>query len=229
MLAFESAVSLGVEHLETDVHVSADGVIHCIHDHTVDRTTEGSGPFSSLSSAEISGLDAGYRHRDGSAHRFRGKGVRVPVFEEVVASFPGVRIVVDLKEDAVVGPLARLVVRAGLAERLIVGSFSDARIERFRELTGGRVPTSTGALLSRRWLVSSRLRRLGGGDPSALQLPLQMRGIRVVDERLVETAHEAGLQVHVWTVNDVEAAARLFAMGVDGIVTDRPDLMLAEF
>ena len=229
MLAFESAVSLGVEHLETDVHVSADGVVHCIHDHTVDRTTDGSGLFSSLSSAEVSRLDAGYRHRDGSSHPFRGQGITVPVFEEVVASFPGVRVVVDLKEDAVVDPLAQLVVRAGLADRIIVGSFSDARIARFRELTGGAVPTSTGAVLSRRWLVRSRLRLVGGGNPSALQLPLQMRGVRVVDERLVDTAHEAGLQVHVWTVNDVSDAARLFAIGVDGIVTDRPDLMLREF
>lgn len=227
MVAFQSAISLGIEHLETDIHVSGDGVVFCLHDHTVNRTTDGTGPISSISTSEIGRLDAGYRHRDGSSYPFRAQGTSIPSFEEVVTSFPNVRVVVDLKEDAVVAPFAKLVRRMAIGERLIVGSFADHRIEMFDELTHGKVATSTGSLLSRRWLLSSRIGRLGGGSPSALQLPLQMRGLRVVDRRLVETAHQQGLQVHVWTVNDVAEALRLFEMGVDGIVTDRPDVMLA--
>lgn len=226
MLGFESAVSLGIEHLETDIHVSADGVVYCIHDHTVDRTTDGHGWLSELRSGEIETLDAGYHHRVGPAYPFRGRGVKIPAFEEVISSFPAVRVVVDLKEDAVVEPFAALVRDSAVAERLIVGSFDDRRIAGFRDLTNGRVPTSTGASLSRRWFLSSRLGRGGGGGPSALQLPQQTRGLRVVDEKLVDAAHRSGLQVHVWTVNDITQASRLLEMGVDGIVTDRPDLVL---
>ncbi len=226
MMAFESAISLGVEHVETDIRVSADGTVFCLHDHTVNRTTDGFGALSSFSADEVARFDAGYRHRQGSQYPYRGEGNKVPTFEEVAFSFPQVAIVVDMKEDSVVAPFAALVRKTGLGPRLIVGSFSDDRIERFRALTDGEVATSTGADLSRRWLMKSRIGMPGGGGPSALQLPLQMRGLRLVDQKLVDVAHAAGLQVHVWTVNDVDQARRLFGMGVDAIVTDRPDLML---
>lgn len=226
MFAFESALATGVEHLETDIHVSADGVVYCIHDHTVDRTTDGTGPVASLASDEVDRLDAGYHHRDDGGFPFRGQGVGVPTFSELALSFPDARLVVDLKEDSVVAPFADLVDHLGVGQRLIVGSFSDQRIARFRQLTGGRIATSTGSVTSRQWLVNSRVGRAGAPGPSALQLPVQRRGLRVVDHKLVDAAHNAGIQVHVWTINDPSEARDLFAMGVDGVVTDRPDLMM---
>lgn len=227
MLAFESAVALGIEHLETDIHVSADGVVYCIHDHTVDRTTDGHGLVAALASDEIERLDAGYRHRGEGGYPYRGKSVAIPTFSELASSFPDARLVVDLKEDAVVAPFADLVNRSEVGSRLIVGSFSDLRITRFRELTDGLIATSSGSATSRQWLMSSRVGRIGPAEPCALQLPLQRRGLRVVDAKLIDSAHNSGIQVHVWTINDPIEARRLFDMGVDGVVTDRPDLMIA--
>ncbi len=223
--SFANSIDLGVEHVETDVHVSSDGVVFCFHDHTVNRTTNGNGEFSALTSREIGQLDAGYRHWTGEGFGFRGRGLTVPTFEELASGYPTLRIVVDLKQDQVVEPFAALVTRLGIEHRIIVGSFADNRLEHFRALTKGRVPTSTGAVASRQWLINSRFGRKGI-DASALQLPLQMRGLRVVDRKLVDAAHDAGLQVHVWTVNDVVGARALLDSGVDGLVTDRPDLML---
>ena len=126
----------------------------------------------------------------------------VPSLEEAVTTLPEVSFVVDLKVDGLVSLLADLIERLSLHDRLIVGSFSDQRLDEFRKATEGRVATSTGPMLSRMWLLTSRVGRGAGGDASALQLPTQVRGIKVVDQKLVDTAHANGLQVHVWTVND---------------------------
>ncbi|MFQ5522278.1 MAG: glycerophosphodiester phosphodiesterase [Acidimicrobiia bacterium] len=223
--AFTGAVELGYRHLETDLHLTADGVLVCIHDDTVDRTTDGSGEVSSLSLGELKALDGGHRHAVGGEFPFRGQGIEVPAFEEVVTTFPEVHFVVDLKVDGLAVPLAEMIDRLDLYDRILVGSFSDHRLDEFRRLTGGRVATSTGPVLSRLWVIASRAGRGAGGEAQALQLPTHLRGVRIVDEKLVAAAHDAGLQIHVWTVNREEEMVRLLDLGVDGLVTDRPDLL----
>ncbi|HSK06617.1 MAG TPA: glycerophosphodiester phosphodiesterase [Acidimicrobiia bacterium] len=225
MEAFAGAVSLGFRHLETDLHLTSDGVLVCHHDLTVDRTTDGSGSVADLTFDQLSSLDAGYRHLGVGGHVFRGTGIRVPALEEAVLAFPEVCFVVDLKTDRAIEPLHRLIERLGLRDRLIVGSFSDRRLRAFRDLSRGRVATSTGAAASRSWLLASRIGRGVRGEASALQLPVRSRGIRVVDRRLVASAHARGLQVHVWTVNLPAEMTALLEMEVDGIITDRPDLL----
>ncbi len=225
MEAFSGAVELGYRHLESDLRVTSDGVLVCLHDETVDRTTDGSGDVTSLTFDELAGLDAGFNHRGPDGYEYRGQGVRIPRFEELVTSFPDVCFVVDLKVDELVGPLALLVESHDLYGRLIAGAFSDERLAEFREATDDKVPVSTGPTLTRSWLLTSRVGRGGGGQASALQVPMQMRGVRIVDRRLVDAAHAHGLQVHVWTVNDPEEIKNLLDLAVDGIVTDRPDLL----
>jgi glycerophosphoryl diester phosphodiesterase len=225
MVAFSEAVSLGFRHLETDLHLTSDGVLVCHHDSTVDRTTDGFGPVAALTFAQLSSLDAGYRHVGPGGHSFRGRGVRVPALEEAVLAFPEVSFVVDLKTDSLIEPLHRLIEGLALHDRLIVGSFSDRRLEEFRVVSRGRVATSTGAASSRSWLVASRIGRGVSTEARALQLPVRSRGVRVVDRRLVEAAHARGLQVHVWTVNNPSEMADLLDLGVDGLITDRPDLL----
>ncbi len=225
MQAFRGAVDLGYRYLETDLHITADGVLVCIHDDTVDRTTDGAGKVADYTFDDLARLDAGFRHRGRDGHSFRGSGVTVPSLEEVATSLPDVRLIVDMKVDGLVDELATAIERYDLAERIIVGSFSDGRIAEFTEVTEGNVPTSTGPTAARSWMLTSRVGRGAGGTASALQLPTQMRGLRVVDQKLIETAHAKGLQVHVWTVNDRDEMGQLLDMGVDGIVTDRPDLL----
>jgi glycerophosphoryl diester phosphodiesterase len=227
MEAFSGAVGLGYRHLETDLRVTRDGVLVCLHDPTVDRTTDGSGPVTALTFDELSSLDAGYRHMGVDGRAFRGRGIRVPTLEEAVLAFPKASFVVDLKAENLVGPLHDLIERLGLHDRLIVGSFSDRRLQEFREASAGRVPTSTGATLARSWLVASRVGRGVVGEASALQLPRHSRGLRVIDRKLIESAHAHGLQVHVWTVNSRLEMAELLDLEVDGIITDRPDVLRA--
>jgi len=225
MTAFTGAIELGYRHLETDLRLTSDGVLVCFHDDTVDRTTNGRGPVVSLTLSELKALDAGHRHLTPDGYGFRGRGVEVPTLQELVTTFPDVSVVVDLKGEGLAKPLARLVAELGLADRLIVGSFSERRLAEFRELTGGRVPTSSGPITSRAWLLAARAGRGVRGPASALQLPARSRGMRVVDERLVVSAHGHGLQVHVWTVNTAPEMAHLLDMGADGLITDRPDIL----
>lgn len=225
MEAFRGAYSMGYRFLETDLHATADGVLVCIHDDTVDRTSDGTGLVSDLSFDELSALDAGYRHRGPDGYAFRGKGVAVPSFAEMVEAFPDAFFIVDMKMDGLAETLLEAITDMDLAERIVVGSFSDKRLSEFTSVSGGTVPTSTGPTAARSWMLTSRVGRGAGGSASALQVPLQMRGLRVVDKRLVDTAHAHGLHVHVWTVNHTEEMKDLLDMGVDGIVTDRPDLL----
>lgn len=224
MVAFQGAVSLGYTWLETDVHVTSDGVVVCLHDHTLDRTTSATGLVAGRTFAELADIDAGHHHGPDQGHPFRGAGAVIPSLEEVVTTFPDVKVVVDLKRDGTEAPLAGLVDRLSLWDRLVVGSFSDARIRRFRALTGGRVATSTGpraALV--RWAASGV--RIRPPAAHALQVPITYKRMRVVTRRSVAAHRKAGSQVHVWTVNDRPVMEQLLEWEVDGIITDRPDLL----
>lgn len=226
MAAFAGAIAAGARHVETDLRMSSDGALVCFHDRTVDRTTNGRGEVASLSWDEISQLDAGYRHGSADGFTFRNQAVEVPRFEELVTTFPEVGVIAELKADGMELELWNLIETHGLHDRVIVGSFSDTRLAEFRRVSKGTVRTSTGMAETRRWLVGARSGRPPKGDAKALQVPTHSRGIRVVDERLIAIAHQAGLDVHVWTVNRTEEMKRLLALGVDGLVTDRPDLLV---
>lgn len=224
MVAFGSSLEAGADHLETDLHLTADGQIVCFHDDTVDRTTNGTGPVRSYTLSELRRLDAGHRHRRDGEFPFRGRGLRVPTLGEVLATFPSIGIVVDLKEDGLEGPVCGLLGRLNAWHRVIVGGFSDVRLVRMRRESGGRALISAGPTSVRAWWLSSRVGLGGPPGFSALQIPPTSRGLRVADRRLVEVAHARGLAVHVWTVNQRADMERLWSMGVDAIITDRVDV-----
>lgn len=216
MAAFRHAVALGYRHLETDVHVTRDGVLLAFHDPRLDRVTDLSGAIADMTYAEVQAARVGGREP-------------VPTLEELVDAFPQVRFNVDIKSRAAAAPLAEFVNRRGLQERLMVGSFSPAALREFRRLTHGSVPTSAHPLEIAAYLLlpSGRVAsRLLGGKPAALQVPVRHRRfIRVVTPRLVRKAHAAGAEVHVWVVDDPDEIRRLHALGVDGIFTDRTDVL----
>ncbi len=226
MIAFGNALESGAHHLETDLHITADGHLVCFHDDYVDRTTDGSGPVWSYSLADLRKLDAGYRHRIDGGFPFRGRGIRIPTLGEVLATFPDVGVVVDLKQDGLEEPLVDLLGKLDAWHRVIVGSFSDERLARVHQLSGGKVVRSGGPRAVRLWWAASRAGRVGPSGYAALQVPPTWGGLRVVDRRLVRAAHSAGLAVHVWTVNHPEEMRALQDVGVDAIITDRIDLAL---
>lgn len=228
MAAFEAAVALGFRYLETDVHVTRDGMVVAFHDALLDRVTDRRGRIEALPLAEVRAADAGHRFSrdDGRTHPYRGRGCRVPTVEELLMRWDDVYVNLDPKSDAAVAPLARLLDRLGVHDRVCVGSFSDARLARFRALTGGRVCTS----MARRAVAAARLaayarRPVAPFGADCMQVPVRWGRVRVVDAALIAAAHRSGLPVHVWTVNEDAAMHTLLDLGVDGIMSDRPRLL----
>ncbi|MGX1129208.1 glycerophosphoryl diester phosphodiesterase [Streptomyces glaucescens] len=210
---FRRAVETGYRYIETDVHATRDGRLVAFHDDTLDRVTDGAGRIADLPWAEVR------RARVGGSEP-------LPLFEELLETFPEVRWNVDLKAESALHPFLNLVARADAWDRICVGSFSEARVVRAQRLAGPRLATSYGTrgvlnLRLRSWGVPAVLRR----SAVAAQVPESQSGIQVVDHRFVRTAHALGLQVHVWTINEPERMHRLLDLGVDGIMTDHIDTL----
>lgn len=214
--AFAHAVSLGYRYLETDVHVTRDGVLVAFHDALLDRVTDGVGGLEHVTAEELT------RHKVGGREP-------VPRLAELVSAFPEAWFNIDLKTAAAVPVLAAFVREQGLQDRVLVGSFSGRRLRRFRRLVGPQVPTSAspGEVAAYAVLPGRLARRLTRGRPAALQVPPRVGPVTVATARLVRRAHAAGLHVHVWTVDDPQQMRVLLDRGVDGIMTDRTDLLRA--
>ncbi|MFF7857706.1 glycerophosphodiester phosphodiesterase family protein [Streptomyces sp. NPDC007904] len=210
---FRCAVRAGYRYIETDVHATRDGRLVAFHDATLDRVTDGAGRIADLPWRDV---------RDA---RVAGEEP-VPLFEELLDTFPEVRWNVDVKAEPALLPFLELIERANAWDRVCLGSFSEARLVRARRLAGPRLATSYGT----RGVLHLRLRSWGlpaavRGSAVAAQVPETQSGIQVVDHRFVRAAHACGLQVHVWTVNEPERMHRLLDLGVDGIMTDHIDTL----
>jgi glycerophosphoryl diester phosphodiesterase len=221
MVAFEGAVAhWRADMLELDVRLSADGEVVVIHDPTVDRTTDGTGFVHTLPWPALAELDAGHRFvsPDGGA-TFRGQGVRIPRLEELLEEFPHARLNVECKSADVAGPLVRLIERHGAAHRVLVA----AQWEKNRVgARGYRGPWGA----TREQVTWFRFLPFGY-TPRAdvLQVPERFKGIRLVSPSLIERAHRRNIAVQVWVVDDPADMRRLLDWGVDGIQSDRPDLL----
>jgi glycerophosphoryl diester phosphodiesterase len=227
LCAFDHAVSLGCDVIETDIHMSRDGRIVVIHDERVDRTCDGEGAVHDYSLTELARLDAGYRWtQDGRSFPFRGKGIRVPTLEEAFRSFPDMRFNIDIKKryPAVETKLGSLIRRCGMEEQVTVASFSSRNLKAFRKLFSG-TQTSAGRSEVLRLLILHRFRMLRRyrGSIRCIQVPERSGGIRIVTPSLTGVLHRLGIAVHVWTVNETADMQRLISMEVDGIITDYPD------
>ncbi len=211
LAAFTHAVGLGYRYLETDVQGTRDGVAVIFHDDELQRLAGRPGRIRDLSWAEVS--------------RLRVRGQAIPRLEEVLERFPETRLNLDPKNEEAVEPMAETIRRTGALERVCVGSFQSARVQRLRRLLGVRLcwsPGPSGVL--RAWL-SGRGLPLGMPACGALQVPLRVRGIPIVSPAFLRAAHARGVQVHVWTVDARAEMERLLDLGIDGLMTDRPALL----
>ena len=228
---FSRAVDLGVDVLELDIQLSADGELVLHHSRTVDRTTDGVGRVDSLTLAQLQALDAGYHWQgDGRSHPFRAQGYRIPTLAEVVAAFPEQRMLIEIKPD---DPRAAVALCASLREshmqeRVTVASFHTDIQGAFRAACP-EVLTSpaTGDMIAYELFHLLRLDRLYPPDFELFQVPERVGPLTLVDERFVSLARERNLPVQVWTVNEEEDMERLIDLGVDGIVTDHPVRLLS--
>lgn len=218
MAAFEAAAALGFGYLETDVRTSSDGVLMAFHDETLDRVSDASGPISGRSLRELRSVRVG-----GSEP--------IPTFEELLTRWPDMHLNVDIKDDAGSAALAALIEKHRAHDRVLVTSFSDRRrisclqrLSRPAASSAGSFGTALMLLLSPLGLGRA-IARLGRFQ--CLQVPLRYRMLPVVRPGFIRRCHAAGVQVHVWTVNDKPVMEGLLDLGVDGLVSDRADRVAA--
>ena len=233
MRAFAEAVALGADVLEMDLHGTADGALVVIHDATVERTTNGAGRVASLALAELKRLDAGFRWTNdgGRTYPFRNSGVTVPTLGEVLDAFPRTRLNIDIKQaqPSLVKSVCRVLAESGAAGRVTVASFSSQTLAEFRRECPA-VSTSAGTdevLVLLADLQAGRGFAAGKPPFRVVQVPETLGGRGWLTKELVAAAHHAGVEVHVWTINDEAAMRRMLALGVDGIITDYPDKLIA--
>lgn len=213
LAAFAAAVELGYRYIETDVHLTADGVVVAFHDDHLDRVTDMIGALADLPWSEVRQARVG---TDGDP---------IPRLDEILERWPDVRVNIDPKHDSVVEPLAEVLTRAGAVRRVCCGSFSEDRLTTLRTRLGPDLCTSLGPRATTR-VAASALGAPGGVAAGAcVQVPTEVRGRRLVTPRFVRTAHALDLQVHVWTIDDPQEMHDLLDMGVDGLMTDRSALL----
>ena len=217
LTAFRHAVDAGYDYLETDVHVTADGVLLAFHDETLDRVTDGAGriwdqPWHRVREARIGGTE------------------QIPTLDELFETWPRLRVNIDIKSEPAVLPLVECVERHRAWDRVCVTSFSDRRRRAALRRLSKPVATSGGQSVTTAFVLAANSRvpgavraALRGVD--CLQVPVSHKGIPVVTPRTIAAAHAVGVQVHVWTVNESDEMRRLLDLGVDGLITDRADLL----
>ena len=218
LAAFQASVALGYRYIETDVQATADGVVVVMHDKTLDRTTDHAGtisnlPWSVVSQARVHGTEP------------------VPRLDDVLAALPETRFNIEPKTDHAVDPLIDAIRRASAIDRVCLGSFKDARIRRLRRALGASLCTGMGEFTTARlrigaWIPFRPLARLvARTDSACAQLPVKFKFFTITDRRVVSLAHDLGLAVHVWTIDDPAEMHRLLDLGVDGIMTDAPSVL----
>lgn len=207
--AFAAALDLGYRYLETDVQLTADGVLVAFHDPVLDRVTDASGllgalPWSEVAQARIGGLEP------------------IPRFDDLLDAFPDARFNIDLKTPSSVVPLAEAIRRHGAQDRVCVASFSTRRLREFRRLAGPRVATSTSPveIAVAAWLPA--VRRAWPLRGAAFQIPMlePRTGVPLMRFGLRRTALRRGAKVHVWTINERPDMEQLLDWGVDGLISD---------
>lgn len=230
MAAFERGLSFGIDGIECDTHISRDGVPVLIHDRTLDRTTNARGEVSARTADELAGVDAGSRFTSSGRYPYRGQGIGVPRLEDVLRSFPNARVIVEMKqgEPALARAVIDVVRRTSAADRVCVGSFYQQGLDIVR--TEEPAIATSASEYEARWTLyrSWCLWPFGRVRPyQAFQVPQRAGRLRVISRGFVRQAHNDGARVDVWVVDSPDDITRLFDCGVDGVISDRPDIAVA--
>jgi glycerophosphoryl diester phosphodiesterase len=234
MYAFEKAVEIGSDVLEMDAHITRDARIVLMHDEEVDRTTDGKGLIEDMTLEELKKLDAAYDWSpdNGATFPFRGQGIQVPTLDELFEKFPQMHYVIEIKltTNPIDGPLCDLIRENSMQDRVMVASFHDEAMMNFRAVCP-EVATSASRTEVRNYILLGKAFLWGFYIPKfqAIQPPWNPEdslGIQIMTERFIRESHTKHIRVEPWTVNDPELMKQYIEWGVDGIITDRPDLMI---
>jgi glycerophosphoryl diester phosphodiesterase len=222
--AFENAASLGADVLELDVHSTADGEVVCLHDDSVDRTTDGTGAVHGFTLAELQAFDAGYHFSPdgGATYPWRGMGVTIPTLAEVLDAHPDAWLSIEIKQTTpnIVDPVLAVLDATGAADRVVVVSFNDDVVLEVRQK---RPSMLTGMALGE----MIELNGVSDETEPSYQPPTRIvqPPAATVTAEFVARANRLGLRLHAWTVNDRTEMERLLDLGTHGIMTDDPALL----
>jgi glycerophosphoryl diester phosphodiesterase len=227
MVSFERAAACRVDAFELDVHATRDGTIVVLHDPTLDRTTDATGPVRDRTWAELQEVDAGHWFTTGGAtFPFRGRGVRIPSLAELFARFPEACFNIEVKQadPEIARDVVQLVFLYQLAPRVVLAAEHHEIMEQIRAAAEDGIATSYSSMEVADFVFKLRDGNLAEhrSPGRALQIPASFNGIDLVTADTLRAAHDRGLEVHVWTVNDRDEMDRLLEMGVDGIISDLP-------
>lgn len=234
MYAFEKAVEIGADVLEMDAHITQDGKIVLMHDEEVDRTTDATGLIEEMTLDEIKQLDAAYQWSNdgGKTFPFRGQGIQVPTLEGLFQKFPQMRYVIEIKltQNPIAQPLCDLIREHTMQEKVMVASFHDEAMRNFRE-TCPEVATSASRTDVRNFVLLGKVFLSGFIAPKYQSTqppydPKESLNIPIMTERFIHEAHAKNIKVEPWTVDDPDLMRQYIEWGVDGIMTDRPDVMI---
>ena len=212
MPAFQYAVDAGYHYVETDVQVTADGVLVAFHDNDLRRTCGRPGKISELPWSEVKTAMV-----DGAAP--------IPLLEDMLGTWPQLRVNIDCKSNEAISALVAALVRCNALDRVCVGAFSDRRMRQLKGLLGSNLCTA----LSPSGVVTLRFGKPRRPSANAAQVPASQGPLTVVNERFVQKAHELSIKVHVWTIDDPAEMHRLLDLGVDGLMTDKPLILRQVF
>jgi glycerophosphoryl diester phosphodiesterase len=230
MPALDNGMALGADGLEIDVQLSSDGIPVVIHDQTLERTTDRAGPVTLLTASELARVDAGYRFERDGAFPFRGQGIGVPLLDDVLKRHPGARMIIEMKggQPELARAVAASIRKAHAVERSCVGSFYPMSVKTMRaeypEIVTSASQPEARWTLHRSWV---RWPWTGGRPYVAFQVPEKAGRMRVVSRNFVRHVHREGQVLQVWVVNERDDVRRLLDWGVDGIISDRPDIAIA--
>lgn len=236
MAAFTNAANMGVDVIETDLHITKDGYLVAIHDPTVDRTTNGHGKVADMTLEDIQKLDAGYHFKDlNGNYSYRGKGVYIPAAEEMFQTFDHMRIEMEIKDDnpperidEMASKLWALIKKYHMEDKILVASFDQNILDTFNKYAKDRVATCGGKQEVTKFVVFHKffLRNLYQPHTDSFQIPIEDSGFDLTDQKLITGAHRRGQDISYWTIDDPKEMKKLLDAGADGILTNRPDLLL---
>jgi len=234
LLAFGKAVEIGSDVLEMDAHITKDSQIVLMHDEEVDRTTNATGLIEDMTLDELKKLDAAYQwsNDDNKSFLYRGQGIQVPTLDEIFQKFPQMRYVIEIKltQNPIDKPLCDLIRQYNMQDKVLVASFHDVAMKNFR-VTCPEVATSASRTEVRNYILLGKAFLWGFIVPDYQTIqppydPEESLGITIMTERFIRESHAKNIRVEPWTVNDPALMKQYIEWGVDGIITDRPDLMI---
>jgi glycerophosphoryl diester phosphodiesterase len=236
LVAFQKARLIGVDAIELDIRMSKDGHLVVIHDESVDRTTNGNGKVNKLTLRKLKKLDAGYHFKDKFGdHIYRGKGIKIPTLEEVFESYNDMHLILEIKDaepsrrgSKLEKKLWKLIKKYDLEDNVLVFSFHEDILNRFNRYAKGQVALGASKEEAQRFVIFHKLflNNLYKPSSNALVIPTERNNVRLTDRRLIRGSHNLDMKVHYWTINNEKQMKELLKRGADGIITDRPDLLL---